>query len=107
MRSLTFFSLCVLILGLTGCAGLKQKPHLDPFLRRGDWSATGAANETIAEQAANRSDLIYGKSDATSNGVAASAALDKALGAAGAGTAAGLQTPVNPTAVFTSTSTGD
>jgi type IV pilus biogenesis protein CpaD/CtpE len=71
-------------LGLTGC-------YLDPYQNPNDWSMTGATGKNIAAQAANPSDLISGKSNPYSNGVAASAAVDKALGGA-AGTAAGLQT---------------
>ncbi len=73
---------------LSGCAGA-----LDPMQRPGNWVATNASNETIAQQAANPADLISGQGSATSNGVAASAALDLALGPSGAGTAKGLQTP--------------
>jgi type IV pilus biogenesis protein CpaD/CtpE len=53
---------------------------------------TGALHKNIAIQAANPSDLISGQSVGASNGVAASAAIDKALGGP-AGTAAGLQAP--------------
>jgi len=88
MPRFTFSVLCLAMLGLSGCAGA-----FDPFQRPGDWAETGAARKTIAEQAANPSDLISGQSDSLSNGVAASAAIDKALGPKGAGTAAGLQTP--------------
>jgi hypothetical protein len=101
MRFAVFFAFCVMVLSLTGCTGA-----FDPFQRPGNWAATGASNEIIAQQAANKSDLISGRSEATSNGVAASAAIDKALGANGAGTAAGLETTTVPTAVFTDTSTG-
>lgn len=71
-------------LALTGCYG-------DPYQNPADWAATGAARENIAQQTADKSDLIQGKSDDLSNGVAAAAGVDKALGGA-AGTAAGLQT---------------
>ena len=101
MRFAVFFAFCVTLLSLTGCAGA-----FDPFQRPGNWAETGASNEIIAQQAANKSDLISGQSEPTSNGVAASAAIDKALGANGAGTATGLETPITPTAVFTDTSTG-
>jgi hypothetical protein len=84
-----FFPFLVLSLGLTGC-------YLDPYQNPNDWSMTGASDKNIAAQAANPSDLISGKSNLYSNGVAASAAIDKALGGA-AGTAAGLQTPSGST----------
>jgi hypothetical protein len=77
---------------LSGCEGA-----FDPFQRPGNWSATGAANEDIAQQVAAPSDLISGRSNPNANGVAASAALDKALGPNGTGTAAGLQTPAQIT----------
>ncbi len=99
MRLGIFFCFCLTLLTLTGCVGA-----FDPFQRPGNWSATGASNETIAQQVANPSDLISGQSEATSNGVAASAAIDKALGANGAGTAAGLQTPTTITNTATSIS---
>jgi hypothetical protein len=100
MRLTVFFTFCVAILTLTGCKGA-----FDPFQRPGDWAATGAANETIAQQVANPADLISGQSESTSNGVAASAAIDKALGANGAGTATGLQTPTTITATAATLST--
>ena len=99
MRSLAFFSFCVILLGLSGCV-------LDPFQRPGTWSETGASNENLAAQVADPSDLISGKSNPYSNGVAAAAGVDKALGANGAGTAAGLQTQVSPTSVYTNTTVG-
>ncbi len=88
MRHAAFFAFCAVLLTLTGCEGA-----FDPFQRPGNWAATGAANQTIAQQVATPSDLITGRGNPNSNGVAASAALDKALGPNGAGTAAGLQTP--------------
>lgn len=84
MRSVLFFGACLGILSLNGCAGA-----LDQFQRPGTWSATGATNETIAQQAANKSDLIQGQSEPGSNGIAAVAGVEKALTA---GTATGLQT---------------
>ncbi len=75
-------------LALAGCDGA-----FDPFQRPGNWSPTGEAQANINLQAAYKSELLSGRGTDTSNGVAASAALDKALGASGAGTAAGLQTP--------------
>jgi hypothetical protein len=89
-----------MLLSLSGCV-------LDPFQRPGTWSMTGASREDIAQQAANPADLISGRSEPSSNGVAAVAGVDKALGANGAGTAAGLQTPVSPTSVFVSTGVGN
>jgi hypothetical protein len=86
MRRAAFFAFCTILLALSGCQGA-----FDPFQRPGDWSATGAANENIAQQAAEPSDLISGRGTPYANGVAATAALDKALGPNG--TAAGLQAP--------------
>jgi hypothetical protein len=97
MRLTIFFTFCVALLTLTGCQGA-----FDPFQRPGDWAATGAANETIAQQIANPADLISGQSVSTSNGVAASAGIDKALGANGVGTATGLQTAATPIAAASS-----
>jgi hypothetical protein len=88
VRHAAFFAFCAILLTLSGCQGA-----FDPMQRPGNWVATGAANEDIAQQVAVPSDLISGRGDPNSSGVAASAALDKALGPAGAGTAAGLQTP--------------
>ena len=68
MRLMVFFGFCVTLLTLTGCVGA-----FDPFQRPGNWAATGASNETIAQQVANPSDLISGQSDPLTNGVAASA----------------------------------
>ena len=96
MPRFTLRVLCLAMLGLSGCTGA-----FDPYQRPGNWALTGASNETIAQQAANPADLISGQSSPTSNGIAASAAIDKALGAGGAGTATGLQTP----AVITNTAT--
>ena len=78
MRRAAFFAFCAILLTLSGCEGA-----FDPFQRPGNWSATGAANETIAQQVAVPSDLISGRGNPYSNGVAASAALDKALGPGG------------------------
>jgi hypothetical protein len=93
MRSALFFTLCVGILSLSGCEGA-----FDPFQRPGDWSATGAARENIAQQAANKSDLIQGQSQPGSNGVAAVGGIEKALTG---GTASGLQTQVTATTLTT------
>ncbi len=68
---------------------------------------TGASREDLAQQVANPADLISGRSEPYSNGVAAVAGINKALGANGADTAAGLQTPVSPTSVFVSTGAGN
>ncbi len=71
-------------IALGGCYG-------DPYQNPGDWSANGVARENIAQQAADKSDLLAGQGDGLSSGVAAAAGVNKALGGA-AGTAAGLQT---------------
>lgn len=91
MRSLGFFALCLGVLSLSGCAGA-----FDPFQRPGDWSATGASNETIAQQAANKGDLIQGQSQPGANGAAAVAGVQKAMTN---GTGAGLQTQLQPVTV--------
>jgi hypothetical protein len=102
MRRATFFAFCAILLTLTGCQGA-----FDPFQRPGNWSATGAANETIAQQVAVPSDLISGRGNPNANGVAATAALDKALGPNGTGTAAGLQMPAqNAVQTSSGSSTG-
>jgi hypothetical protein len=85
--------LSVMSIGLTSC-------YPDPFENPGDWSMTGASRQNIAAQAANPVDLLNGRSDLNSNGVAASAAIDAALGGA-AGNASGLQKPP-PAITFTS-----
>jgi hypothetical protein len=72
MRLAAFFSFCVLTLSLSGCTGA-----FDPYQRPGNWAETGAANEDIAQQAANPSDLINGQSDPYSKGAIASYAIDK------------------------------
>jgi type IV pilus biogenesis protein CpaD/CtpE len=84
MRTPAYFVLALAGLSLAGCA-------LDPFQQPYNWSATGAARQNLAAQAATPAELISGQSSPVSNGVAASAGIDKALGGA-AGTAAGLQT---------------
>ncbi|MDD2704744.1 MAG: hypothetical protein PHU07_05340 [Acidocella sp.] len=99
MRSALFFVACVAVLTLTGCVGA-----FDPFQRPGDWSATGAANKALAQQAANKSDLISGQSESGSNGIAAVAGIEKAMTG---GTATGLQTTTTPTASTTSISVGN
>jgi hypothetical protein len=93
MRRAVFFSFCVALLSLSGCQGA-----FDPFARPGQWANTGAANETIAQQAANKSDLISGTSEPMTSGVVATAGLDKALTG---GTATGLQTTATQAATAT------
>lgn len=90
MRSAAFFVLCLGVLSLSGCVGA-----FDPFQRPGTWSETGASNETIAQQAANKSDLIQGQSVPGSNGVAAVAGVQEAVSG---GSGKGLQAPLNPPA---------
>jgi hypothetical protein len=89
MKRTVILVCCLAATGLTGCAGA-----FDPYQRPGFWVEEGSANETIAQQAAYPGDLIHGQSDPTSNGVAAMAAVDKAIGPNGADTATGLQTAV-------------
>jgi type IV pilus biogenesis protein CpaD/CtpE len=89
MQVVNFLGLAAAVMLLAGCT--------DPFQRPEDWSMTGAARENTALQVAQPSDLFNGKSSPTSNGVAASAAIDKAVGGA-AGTATGLQTAPQPIA---------
>lgn len=84
MRVLMATPLLILLIGLAGC-------YADPFQNPGDWSMTGASRKNTAVQVATPSQLISGQPGDSSNGVAASAAIDKALGGP-AGTAAGLQT---------------
>ncbi len=84
MRILALLGLSIGCLGLTGC-------YLNPYQNPNDWSMPGSPLKNIAAQAAYPSDMIQGKSAPSSNGVAATAAIDKALGGT-AGTAAGLQT---------------
>jgi len=99
MRSALFFSLCVVVLSLSGCEGA-----FNPFNRPGNWSETGAVNETIAQQAANKSDLLQGQSEPGSNGIAAVAGVEKAMTG---GTASGLQTTLAPTSSSASISAGE
>ncbi len=84
MRARALLVLAVAGLPLAGC-------YTNPYRNPGDWIATGASRENLAQQAAYKSDLIEGRGDTYSSGVAASAAVDKALGGA-AGNASGLQT---------------
>ncbi len=85
MRARDFLILTAAALGLAGC-------YADPFQNPAQWSASNAAQDNLNAQVVTKSDLISGHGEATSNGVAASAGIDKALGQP-AGTAAGLQTP--------------
>jgi hypothetical protein len=91
MRVRVVLQTMVLVIGLCGCTP-------DPFKNPGDWSMTGASRKNAAVQAAVPSQLIFGQPADNANGVAASAAIDKALGGA-AGTAAGLETPPPITAL--------
>jgi hypothetical protein len=101
MRVGTVLGLLVTAVALSGCVGA-----LDPLQRPGNWMMTGVSNQNIALQVADKSELISGHGETQSNGVAASAGLDKALGANGVGTAAGLQTTVTPAAVSDVTTSG-
>ncbi len=85
------FMLCAgsVFLALSGCAGA-----FDPFQRPGNWVETGAANEDIAQQAANKGDLIQGESEPGTMGIPAVAGVEKAMSG---GSASGLQTQVTPT----------
>jgi hypothetical protein len=85
MQRLPLLPCFMLALLLTGC-------YLDPYQNPNDWSMSGATRKNLAVQVADPADLITGKSNAYSNGVAASAGIDKALGGA-AGTGAGLEAP--------------
>jgi len=97
MRHLGFAAAAVLCLGLTGC-------YLEPFQNPGSWAPTGASNEDLAMQAANKDDLLTGRSEPGSQGVAAAAGVDVAVGGSG-GTAAGLQKP--PKEITFTSGTGD
>ena len=72
---------------LTACVGPLD---MNPYNRPNNWSMNAAPLENTAVEADDKADLIQGKSDNTSNGVAATAAIDQALGEPN-GTAAGLQ----------------
>ena len=92
MRRFACSAFCLAMFSLTGCVGA-----FDPYQRPYDWSARGAPEETIAQQAANPADLISGASEPTTNGTVAAAGIDKTLGAGGTGNATGLQQTLNPT----------
>jgi hypothetical protein len=94
LRVLLMVSTASIALG--GCYG-------DPYQNPGFWHVTGAARENTAQQVADKSELIEGHGVATSNGVAAAAAVNLALGGA-KGDAAGLQAP--PKTISFSSSSG-
>lgn len=98
MRSGIFFISSLVLLGLAGCQGA-----FDPYQRQGNWSATGAANETIAQQAANKSDLISGQSEPGANGVLAVGGIQRATTN---GTGTGIQTPLQATSPATTITSG-
>ena len=89
MRRATFFAFCAILLTLTRLRRARSTRFSAP--------ATGRPRGPRTKPSRSRwrcpSDLISGRGNPNANGVAASAALDKALGPNGAGTAAGLQTP--------------
>jgi hypothetical protein len=85
---------CAALFGLASCQGA-----FNPLGRPGTWSATGAANETIAQQAAQKSDLISGETEPGVNGILAVGGVEKAVTN---GTATGVQTTITPTSPATS-----
>ncbi|MDE1905532.1 MAG: hypothetical protein KGH75_03665 [Rhodospirillales bacterium] len=89
----------LLMLCLAGCQGA-----FNPFDRPGNWAETGAANETIAQQVAQKSDLISGQSEPGVNGVVAVGGVEKATTG---GTATGIQTTITPTTVASSINSGN
>ena len=89
----------LLFLGLAGCQGA-----FNPFNRPGNWAETGAANETIAQQVAQKSDLISGQSEPGVNGVIAVGGIEKATTG---GTATGIQSSITPTTVASSINSGN
>lgn len=87
---------CAALLSLGGCQGA-----FNPFDRPGTWAETGAANETIAQQVTQKSDLLSGQSEPGVNGVIAVGGIEKATTG---GTASGIQKtiePYAPAATFT------
>jgi hypothetical protein len=72
---------------LTACVGPLDP---NPYNRPNNWAMNAAPLENTAVQVDDKSDLIQGKSDPTSLGVPATAAIDQALGEP-SGSAAGLQ----------------
>jgi hypothetical protein len=97
MRHLGFAAVAVLCIGLTGC-------YAEPFQNPGDWAPTGAAKEDLAMQAADKDDLLAGRSEPGSQGVAATAGVDAAIGGT-SGSATGLQKP--PKDISFTSGTGD
>jgi hypothetical protein len=96
MRRSTLLLLACAGIGLTGC-------YSDPFQNPADWSMNGAPRENIAQQVADPSELLQGHGETTSNGVAAAAGVDLAIGGA-AGTATGLQKAPSASNIFSFTS---
>jgi len=99
MRQFLLVLLGAICVSLAGC-------YPDQYQNPAQWSMTGAAREDTALMTADKSELIQGHgTPATSNGVAAAAAVDVAIGGT-SNSAAGLQKP--PTAItFTSSGTGN
>jgi hypothetical protein len=83
MKRSAIMLLTLAAFGLTACQGA-----FDPWQRPGDWQVTGAANETIAQQAANKGDLIKGTDSPTTSGAAAVTGLGAGTGVAPAVTGA-------------------
>jgi hypothetical protein len=96
MRLPALFALVCSAVALSGC-------YDDPFANPNQWSMNGAPRENLAVQAADPSELITGHGAATSQGVAAAAGVDLAIGG-NAGTATGLQKA--PPSISFSSSTG-
>jgi len=96
-------SLSILLISsllLAGCVGPLDP---NPLNRPGNWVMNAAPLENTAVQVSDKSDLLQGKSDSTSDGVAAAAGVDLAIGGV-AGTATGLQKA--PVAITFSSGTG-
>lgn len=93
-RSALFFVFCATLLTLSGCA----QGAFDPFQRPNQWSATNAANQNLAQQVYNKSDLVQGESESGALGIAAVAGVEKATTD---GTAKGLQTAATPVSLGT------
>ncbi len=98
MRSGILLLTSAALLALAGCQGA-----FDPFNRPGTWSETGASNRALAQQVANKSDLISGQSELGSNGIVAVGGIEKATTD---GTASGIQTTITPTSPATSINGG-
>jgi hypothetical protein len=89
-------AMCV---SLAGC-------YPDQFENPAQWSMNGSERENTALMTADKSELIQGHgTPAASNGVAAAAAVDVAIGGT-AGNASGLQKPP-PAITFSSSGTGN